>query len=73
MGGYQSALNGLRHDIISGVIDQRTSMPAKFNRSVNPPLAGRGANIAPLANFLNNFEARADIDAKLMLPYSASI
>ena len=47
MGGYQSALNGLRHDIISGVIDQRTSMPAKFNRSVNPPLAGGGGRISP--------------------------
>ena len=47
MGGYQSALNGLRHDIISGVIDQRTSMPAKFNRSVNPPLAGGGGEYRP--------------------------
>ena len=36
---------------------------------------GGGANIAPLplANFLNNFKTRADIDATLTVPYSASI
>ena len=35
MDGYQSALIGLCHGIFFVVIDLRTSMPAKFNRSVN--------------------------------------
>ena len=33
MGRYQSTFVGLRHDIFFVVIDQRTSMPAKCNRS----------------------------------------
>ena len=41
---------------------------------VNPPLAGGGGSYnAPLANFLNNLKTRADIGAKLTVPYSASI
>ena len=39
---------------------------------LNPPLAG-GAYNAPLANLLNNVKTRAGFDAKLTVPYSASI
>ena len=33
MGGYQSALNGIQYGIFFIVIDQRTLMAAKYNRS----------------------------------------
>ena len=36
-------------------------------------LAGGGANIAPIATFLNNLKMRANIDAKLTVSYSESI
>ena len=39
----------------------------------NPPLAGGSIPPSLLANFLNNSIARADIDAKVTIPYSASI
>ena len=42
-------------------------------RFTKAPMAGGGAYMPPLASFLNNLKTRADVDAKLTVPYSVSI
>ena len=70
--GTGSAVHTAMKTITWALLD-KLSITSYLYVRVNPPLAGGRKTPPPLANFLNNLKTSAYINAKLTVPYTASI